>query len=83
MEIKFFNLNIKHKYHSFDPKMSAAEYWLNDKNAAPIFYGADTCEDILSGRSAIKKKYEKIEYFKDKFAIMTVQVTSDEKLRLS
>jgi len=60
MKIKFFNLNIKHKYHSFDPKMSAAEYWLNDKNAAPIFYGKDTCEDILSGRSAIKKKYEKI-----------------------
>jgi hypothetical protein len=60
MKIKFFNLNIKHKYHSFDPKMSAAEYWLNDKNAAPIFYGEDTFEDILSGRSPIKKKYEKI-----------------------
>jgi len=60
MEIKFFNLNIKHKYHSFDPELSAAEYWLNDRNAAPVFYGEDTCEAILSGRSSIKKKYEKI-----------------------
>jgi hypothetical protein len=60
MEIKFFNLNIKHKYYSFNPELSAAEYWLNDRNAAPIFYGEDTCEAILSGRSSIKKKYEKI-----------------------
>jgi len=60
MKIKFFNLNIKHKYHCFDPKLSAAEYWLNDKNAAPIFYGEDSCEAILSGRSKIQKKYTKI-----------------------
>jgi hypothetical protein len=60
MEIKFFNLNIKHKYHSFNPELSAAEYWLSKRNAAPIFYGKDTCEAILSGRSSIEKKYEKI-----------------------
>ena len=62
MKIKFYNLNIKHKYHFFDSKnldKSAAEYWLNDKKQAPIFYGDDSCEAILNGSSRLEKKYHR------------------------
>jgi hypothetical protein len=77
MRIKFFNLNIKHKNHIFDrssPEKSAAEYWLNDKKQAPIFFGNDSCEMILSDSGKLKKKSRKT-------AKMFLTVTANEKIR--
>lgn len=44
---RYFNLNIKHPY--WDEFSSAADYWLKERRLAPVFFGYDTVEEILSG----------------------------------
>ena len=44
---RYFNLNIKHPL--WDGASSAAEYWLRERRVAPVFFGFDSVEDVLSG----------------------------------
>lgn len=63
MKLKFFNLNIKHKHYSFDPQnpdVEAAQYWLDQKGAAPIFFNRHTCEEILANPDLLPGKYRRV-----------------------
>jgi len=48
MEDRFYLLNIKHS-HPWAPDKSPAEYWLDDRGAAPTFYGDCTVDAVREG----------------------------------
>ncbi len=60
MIIKFFNLNIKHNSFIFDENKSTAEYWLEERRRAPIFFGNFTCEDFLLSKVKLKPQSHKV-----------------------
>jgi hypothetical protein len=47
MKRRYFNLNIKHPY--WDKESSAADYWLRERRVAPVFFGFDSVEEVMSG----------------------------------
>jgi len=64
MEDRFYLLNIKHPYKWATDK-SAAEYWLDACEKAPIFYGDITIESIRQGDYAKNRRGEQPANFVD------------------
>ena len=63
--MKFYNLNIKIDDGS-SSKLSPAELWLDERKAAPIFFGIFYKNDFVNGKVpyATKAKNEAIEFFR-------------------
>lgn len=56
MKRRYFNLNIKHP--CWDKELSAADYWLGERRVAPVFFGFDSVEEVMSGviKTSLKTK---------------------------
>jgi hypothetical protein len=46
INVKFFNLNIKHNEYRFSKTQSAAQYWLDHEKKAVVFYGPESVEEL-------------------------------------
>jgi len=75
MEDRFYLLNIKHPYKWATDK-SAAEYWLDACEKAPIFYGDITIESIRQGGYAKNRRGEQPGNFVD-----LLKAAKDEEFR--
>lgn len=56
MKRRYFNLNVKHPH--WGNVSSAADYWLGERRVAPVFFGSDSVEDVMSGvmRTSLKTR---------------------------
>lgn len=48
-KMRYFNLNIKHEHYTNETQ-TAAEYWLDGKNSAPVFFGKTSVDDLIGGQ---------------------------------